>query len=112
MRAITLLLLVFVLGSSMAYAKGVPNPIAASGSPGAERCKEIAAIAEKVAANPDAVRGRIPRRLAMDAMRCAAAEKKAAEQKESDSFFKKFLNARHLTNGLRSKPHCGGAFSF
>ncbi len=93
MRAFVLLL-VLSLGSSVAYAKGGPNPLLAAGSPGAARCNEIAAIAKKISANSNAVRGRPSRRMAMDAMRCAIAEVKAQEIKEAElrPVFQKFLD--------------------
>lgn len=91
MRAF-ILLLALTLGSPMVYAKGGPSPISAAGTPGVERCKEVSAIAKKIAANPDAMPGRVPRRLAMDAMRCARAEKEATAQKAPNSMFKKFLS--------------------
>lgn len=88
-------LLILALSSSVAYAKGGPNPLLAAGSPGVERCNEIAAIAKKISANPNAVSGRPSRRMAMDAMRCSVAETKAREEAAQKSMFQKFLDIFH-----------------
>ena len=52
MRALIVLLAVS-LGSSMAQAKGGPNPLQFAGTPGVERCQEIAKIAESERHHPD-----------------------------------------------------------
>lgn len=87
-------LFILAFSSSVTYAKGGPNPLLAAGSPGVERCNEVAVIAKRISENTNAVSGRPSRRMAMDAMRCSAAETKAQEVAQK-SMFQKFLDIFH-----------------